>query len=220
MKHSPRLIRTPAQTGFSLIELLVVVTIIVILSSGIAMMSNSKHGADLKGGVGIAASLFQEARELAMTRNTNTRLMIYADKTDPTRYGRYMVVLYQDVDQTSGSVVWDMSLTAKALPIGIFFDESLSYVSGSSSSPQVVLFDLKTMTEGTGARWLVYDFTSNGTCSEPGSRFILAGGVINPNTGTLNIPNANIRDGFIIERVGSAVHYTNPDQLLSSNNSL
>jgi len=207
--------------GFTLIELLTVIVIIMMLS-GLAYTNFQHSDVDIKGGVYIASSLVQHARELALTRNTTTRVMINVDPSDPTNFGNYMVVIYQDVD-SNNTLIWNTEGLPQKLPANVYYDGNFStnvVTNSISTPPQIRQFDLPSMTEGTGDWWATYDFTGNGVCSESGARFIVVDASLTTNGGTcsLRIPNENARGGFIVERLGSLDFFTTPAQIFSSTN--
>lgn len=93
-------------SGFTLVELLTVMTIIAIIS-GIGFMSiqGGSMSASLGGAEAQAASLMQSARNLAILKNTTTRLLVSNDPTNAKGYLRTMTLVYSSVN-SSGTTQW------------------------------------------------------------------------------------------------------------------
>lgn len=207
--------------AFSLIEMIVVMSIISTLSViGVLSVKSNTDTRNLQAAVYELSTLMGATRDMAVTHNTTAYLLVNNDPSDTLNYRRYAVAVYQSVD-ANGNTVWLMDRKGLYLPQGVYFDndaaESVSQnVSAGNSSvalPETMQFDMATMTKDAGTTWLAYEFSSNGTCLQAGSGVVLAVGTIS--NASLHVSKAGMRDGFVLQRLGSVVFFQNPSQILS-----
>mgnify|MGYP001234276619 FL=1 len=90
--------------GFTLVELLVVISIILIASSFIFIGGNGGDGAKLTSSQRIVAGIAQGARGQAILKNAKTRLIIYSENNTSAEANidkmlRFFGIVYWGTDQ-------------------------------------------------------------------------------------------------------------------------
>lgn len=229
--------RTAIKSGFTLVELLVVMAIIAIISGFVITAVSGDDGVQaLNSGVSRANGVFSLARSAAIQRKTPTRVLIHADPADPERFLRYMMILYWN--DAANPPAWEAYAEGETLPRGVAFSPGLSSHSsgeypdlrtwrvGIDNNFNVNVLNEPTAqsnynptlpvdtVEGAGANtWFVYDFRSNGTAAHPLSRFVLARAIVS--TDPVRIQGITYEEsaGFILFRGGKAVHFQDWTQI-------
>ena len=151
--------------GFTLVELLVVISIILIASSFIFIGGNGGDGAKLTSSQRIVAGIAQGARGQAILKNAKTRLIIYSENNTSAEANidkmlRFFGIVYWGTDQ-DGKEGWLAATQGTSLPEGIYFNPDGSPSSGSN------LWNKNTMNlDFLGDFWLPFFITDfGGVCS-------------------------------------------------------
>lgn len=188
--------------GFTLLELLAVITIIGIIVGFSLGIKPNGEGYALGNGQRIAASVFQSARAIAVMKQTDTRVIIYrggstADRNDASKQLRFMGVVYRS--KVDGQ--WLPANAGVYLPEGIYFIAPSAKSSGvpyyfvtdmdnamrvsdikyipHSSAPDYETHFLVSFPTAQGPHhdaWFFYEFDSRGLSRNPGALFVLAAG--------------------------------------------
>lgn len=213
--------------GFTLIEVLVVIAIItILLTLGSFGLRNLTKTSGITAALPVAESLFVEARELAVGRATNTRVLIHAtvdasDEYHRVRYLKYMAIAYEEQDEDgNGTGVWILSSQGTELPQGVYFDKTLSETNAPTLSTMTIQLPGKSDTT-----CYYYEFSSEGFITSPAisgnsvPKFILRVGTLRPGdtepTASSKSPN-NI-GGFVIWRTGRTSIFRSVEQIEASN---
>ena len=123
-----------ASAGFTLIEMLVVISIItILLSAGAVGIKNLAETGGVSAAVPTTEAVFSYARELAIGKGSKARVLINADEDDHEKYLRYMIVAYQDEDE-NGNVKWIATARGSTLPKSVYFSQKYSFAEHSQSS--------------------------------------------------------------------------------------
>jgi prepilin-type N-terminal cleavage/methylation domain-containing protein len=210
--------------AFTLLELMVVMSIISVLSViGVLSIKGNTDNRNLQAAVYELSALMGTAHDMALTYNTTAYLLINKNSADKDKYLRYAIIVYQNESvDSSGTVTQSYVMGRKGLylPQGIYFDtdtmDSLNAKMQPGTSDMLVDYDVANPTalqEG-GSQWLAYKFSPGGTCSQAGTSLVLASG--NVGNSVLNVGNSQMRDGFVVQRLGSVVFFQNLQQILSS----
>jgi prepilin-type N-terminal cleavage/methylation domain-containing protein len=167
-----------SKSGFTLVELLVVISIILIASSIIFIGGTGGDGAKLSSAQRILSGVAQGARGQAILKNTDTRLIIYSDDAsnlDDEKKLRFFGIVYWGNDVDENGVVtatgWKAATQGTFLPEGIYFNEDLSKDGDGGSIPTMTLDyprikvgDNKDREDGGGGeQFFFYEFSPNGT---------------------------------------------------------
>lgn len=207
-----------------MVELLAVIGIISIMAVMIGVaLSGGGQAVALGNGQRVAASIFQSARSVAVLRQTQTRVIIYADQgssTDPRKFLRYMGVVYEE---PLGSDNWVPVNTGTYLPEGVFFiPETIpsgldaSEAGGSLMRSSVNdTFSVSFPTTGqTADAFYYYQFDSNGMSDNPGGTFVINGGRMASDFPVeVAIENPFLVAGFAIRRMGSVTLFNDWDEI-------
>jgi prepilin-type N-terminal cleavage/methylation domain-containing protein len=235
--------------AFTLVELLVVITIIGILS---AVVLSAVNGNDeiqsVNAGVNRASGIFNLARSASITRKTPIRVLVHfdppdpANPTDPRRnlFLRYMVILYYDT--SVATPVWRVYSDGEFLPTGVFFSPALSSTPSVRLSTWTVPIPISTMVVGTpignpslqphyamsatgdtlnhvgapssgNTPWYVFEYSANGTMAKPGSRFVVAKGILSASPPAIRTTRPDLIGGFTVFRAGRTLHFQDPRQI-------
>jgi hypothetical protein len=161
-----------------------------------------------------------------------------ADPTDPRRnkFLRYVVLLY--LDNTVTPNVWKVYSDGEFLPTGVFFSPALSStasvplstwtadinpttmaVNSTTGNPSVQSHYSFTASGdalshgGAVNRWYVYEYSANGTLAKPGSRFVVAKGILSASPPAIRVPRPELMGGFTVFRAGRTLHFQDPRQI-------
>jgi len=118
--------RLRTSEGFTLVELLSVVVIMAIMMSVLALALRNMTGPSTQVAAAQVASGLSLARQIAVSRATDTRFIIYpgsssaaSDPTLPSEAWRYWTVVSSNRDQQGGA--WIMEKEWERLPAGAVF---------------------------------------------------------------------------------------------------
>ena len=210
------MLRTTSRTrivskGFSLVELLAVMTIIAILLS-LASVGISKigKGQGITSGIALAEGLVSSARSIAKGQGTTARLIIHSELNDDDpverdRYRRLMMVVYREIDPETGleKQTWSRSGVPVFLPDQVYFsvERSQKEVAIGGNLPRDS-FQLTNDPSDT-AECYYYEFNSQGICTTPGASFVLENGARPNNEEKAILGKGKNIGGFVIWRNGS-----------------
>ena len=203
--------------GFSLLELLVVISLIAVLMTiGSFGIKNFSKASGVSSGIPIAQGVFAEARALAIERGTNTRVMMHADnRTDSLnreRNLRYMVVQYED------GTNWITASKGVKLPEGVFYSVDLSNLGPNTSQSS------GNLPGGQVQNCRTYEFNSQGIITSPEPvgnnvpRFVIRAGSLAPGQAKPKaVSGAGEKNagGFVIWRNGRTSVFRHTDQINS-----
>ena len=214
--------------AFTLIEMLVVLVIMsTLLGIGAQVMKNATTAQGTDTASSMAESLFAEARGLAKSSGSSTRVVIYAGGgtgDDRAKHLRYMGIVGQQQDLTTGEYLevndqplFKDQLKARGvkLPSKVFFNANLSNV---SATMQVQIPGM------TGTQQCYYyEFNAEGIITEPAAvapdpvSFVVQSGVLYPTGDTPEVAEAGSRDvaGFAIWKRGNTTLFRSPEQVPS-----
>lgn len=230
---------TRKKSAFTIIELLVVISIILLASSFIFIGGTGGDGAKLSSAQRIASGIAQGARGQAILKNATTRLIIYSDlddNEDDEKKLRYFGIVYwgDDVDPDGNITAtgWKAATQGTYLPEGIYFNEDLSELANGGDIPtmnldypRITVGNNVNETNGGGSeQFYFYEFSSNGTMSTSPDDFTnswlaLQAGTLRPDSGgSLAVDfseeeKANLKTALIFRRAGSTTVVNAPDDI-------
>jgi prepilin-type N-terminal cleavage/methylation domain-containing protein len=207
--------------GFSLVELLAVMTIIAVLLS-LASVGISKigKGQGITSGIALAEGLVSSARSIAKGKGTTARLIIHSelndnDPTERSRYRRLMMVVYHEIDPETGveSQTWSRSGVPVFLPEQVYFSAERSrkeVVTGDEWSKD--RFQLSNDPSDSADCYYI-EFNSQGICTTPGASFVFENGARPNNEERTVLGKTRNIGGFVIWRNGSTSMIRDIDQI-------
>jgi len=234
MRTTP-FIRKPrfCAAAYTLIELLIVISLITVLMTvGSFGIKNFSKARGVEAAVPIAQGVFAQARNLAIQKGTDARVLIHNDSDTASNLNRernlrYMVVqTLEDPNNTpadSSDDVWETASKGVYLPDGVFYSPVLS---NQGTAPNVLLSST-TLPGGVAAACREYKFNSQGIITSPPPtngtnygndvpRFVIRAGVLPPGTTEpIAASGAGSKNagGFVIWKNGRTSKFRHPDQI-------
>lgn len=229
--------------GFSLVELLAVITIIAIMAAVIGVAIKPNEGASLRSAQSAATSMFQAARTVASMRRTEARVIIYKDGAGEDReqkFLRYMGVVYwgdRTPNNGSDNFEWIPANSGMYLPSGVYYipDGSVGtmVVQGDEVAEEIQVSDEAPtanirfpVTTGDADEWYYYSFDDSGSArstmdasgnndSFAGRAVVFASGDLDPTAGEprVVVNNEFSTAGFVIRRIGGVLALNEYDQV-------
>lgn len=205
--------------AYTLVELLVVIGVLSIAFSILFVGFGSGDGAQLSSSQRTLSGLFKAARAQAILKNTEVRLIIHNDSSEPGKFHRFAGLIYDaDPGVAKSWIALDKGIY---LPKNIYFDPNSSETNSgannadwtAANNTMQINFPSRTGQSGTiGTSYLFYEFNDNGTFSDPGAYLVFRVGQFIPGSAAPNFPadKANIKAAFILRPVGTATLVNNP----------
>jgi len=217
-----------APSGFSLVEMLVVIAIISVLMTAGTIGLSGIEGKGVTSGTSSAEALFDEARVTAVSRNIRSCVLVAkALENNPSEDLRRIVVAYEKVDLDTGEPTdpdnenpeWVLSSRGMVLPEQTFFSETLSRLDHSAGDQPVKWITYSGEKSNYVGDYFIYRFNSEGVCLTPGASFVVGGGTRNTFLSSeLSKPRITARakadfGGFVIWRNGGTSLFRSPTQI-------
>ena len=231
-----------ARPGFTLVEMIVVIAIIAVLATAGMIGLGGTGGKSVTSAVATTESLFNEARELAVTKNLRTCVLIAENLTNNSAENlRRMVVAYEETnddgtakDPNNATPNWTLSSRGVTLPEQTFFSQKFSRKNHQAAPPLnpdgTNPNDIATTSALTAAKaayqgtYYKYVFNNQGICDTPGASVVIGSGARNLKSSTDKpvVTSAGQRDfgGFVVWRNGQTSVFRNPSQISSRISSL
>ena len=189
--------------GFTLVELLVVIGIILIASSVLLLNTSGNLGSALGASQRIVSGIAQGARGQAILKGATTRLIIYSNSSgntgDDDKKLRFLGIIYED-ESNAGN--WYAATQGTYLPDGIYFDPIASRSNGIGSEPESTMNieypRLKSQPLGGDEYYYYYEFESNGTAAAyfQNAWLVLRAGVLKPSPSGANNLEVIFKDEY------------------------
>lgn len=213
-------------TGFTLVEMLVVIVIMSILMTAGAIGLSGIGGKGVTSGVASAESLFDEARAVAVGKRTIARVLISKNLTNNKAENLRRIIIANRPFKTDGTIdttKWVLSSRATTLPDQVYFSQDFSkQADGTAIKSDMTLSDTGAATAG---EYFYYEFNSEGICVSPGASFVIGLGARSINAAVADKPrvtSAGKKDfgGFLVWRNGRTSTFRSPSQISNSIDSL
>jgi prepilin-type N-terminal cleavage/methylation domain-containing protein len=207
--------------GFTLVEFLVVIGIILIASSVILINTTGGSGSALSASQRIVSGIAQGARGQAILKGATTRLIIYSDNNiDDDKKLRFFGIVYQDENDSS---LWSAATQGTYLPEGIYFDPDMSLNNGFPKLISRMNLEYPRLTPQPlgGEEYYFYEFESNGTAAFDWQNawLVLRAGALKPSPNGSNNLKVNFEDeqleglksALILRRSGTTTKVNDPE---------
>lgn len=188
--------------GFSLLELVVVLSLIALLGAGLGFALRSGGGAPMRAGETALARMAQAARAQAVLLQTPARLIILDDPEDREGHLRRYGVVHANPD--APEVRWRAANDGNHLPDGVL------YRAPAGTARMALEFPVDTeegLAEGGGGarNWFFIEFDPRGRLAGPEAsvRVPLAREAEDWDGNVASLPAAS--GGFIVQRSGAVV---------------
>lgn len=219
-----------ARPGFTLVELIVVIAIIAVLATAGMIGLSGTGGKSVTSGVATTESLFSEARELAVTKNLRTCVLIAKDLTNNSAENlRRMVVAYEETnvdgtarDPSNATPKWTLSSRGVTLPDQTFFSQVFSKTNHQGGPTPDYIATTSALTAAKAAylgSYYIYVFNNQGICETPGTSVVIGSGARNLKSAAdkPRVTSSGQFDfgGFVVWRNGQTSVFRNPSQISS-----
>jgi prepilin-type N-terminal cleavage/methylation domain-containing protein len=221
--YSLRIPVSHRRTGFTLVEMLIVIAIMSILMTAGAIGLSGMTGKGVTSGVATVEGLFEEARTIAISQRTRTRVMIAKVLTNNGAENLRRIIVVSEALNPDGTPIannWILTSRGTVLPEQTFFSQTYSrkdHVAGTGAIDEVA--SLPNAKANLAGSYFFYEFNSEGICLNPGTSFVLAAGS-RSTTATTSLPRltaSSKRDfgGFVVWSNGRTSVFRGPDQISS-----
>lgn len=214
-------------SGFTLVEMLVVIAIMSILMTAGAIGLSGMGGKGVSSGVASADAIFDEARAVAVGQRTRARVLVSKDlQSNPAENLRRVVVAKEALkeDGTVDTDKWELVSRPLTLPDQVFFSQTYSLKDLAGGGGDLDTMDM-TGKASTAGSYYYYEFNAEGICTTPGASFVVGFGSRPVNAGQDEKPRITSgakRDfgGFVVWRNGRTSTFRSPAQISSNIDSL
>lgn len=221
---------TSKRTGFTLVELLVVILIMTILLTIGAAGFRSAGGKGVSTALPATEAVFDEARAVAVGKGTRSRVLIDID--DPKKestYLRRIFVVYEETDDNGEPIEnsWKLAGKAYVFPSQTYFSQEYSkadHKNGSGQLDTMQLSGVSGMYNSKAQGFLYYEFNAEGICTTglkgtgdySAPSFVIGAGARGQGDDKPRTTADGRRDfgGFVIWRNGATSIFRNPSQIL------
>jgi prepilin-type N-terminal cleavage/methylation domain-containing protein len=207
-------------SGFSLVEMLVVILIIsILMTAGVMGLKNLSAGKGTSSAISTCESLFNEARSIAVSKRCKTRVMVNINDNNDDEYLTRVVIAHQKIndDGTIDQNSWVLANRAYALPTGTYYSREYSKLDSGGDIPNASMAG-ENFTALYAGNYAYYEFNAEGISLNPGASFIIGAG-IRPKGQEPRFIKAAEKDvaGFVIWRHGRTSTYRNPEHMKIDN---
>ena len=216
-------------SGFTLVELLVVILIISVLLTIGTVALKGAGGKGVTTALATTEALFDEARSIALGKGAHSRLLIDVNDPDSPDYLRRIVIVSEILDDDGKPFdppQWELTGRGYSMPDRVFFSKEFSRKDHEGGTGEIETFSLggSRISAAYQGTYYFYEFNSEGICTTGltngdynGPSFVVGSGVRRPGDESPRTTGEARRDfgGFVIWRNGSTSVFRDPKQILN-----
>lgn len=206
-----------------MIELLAVIGLITILAGGFSFAVLQLGSGSMEGAERLAGSQFAAARNQALLKGRDVRVIVNNNAQDGERFRREIGIV-TNTAEPGEPPQWVAFGQGEILPGNHFFVPEVSLANGSTEpdTMRLVFPSAEPRAEGSGDPYYFFEYNGNGIAEDPGAQFVIEPGRVEPSGSSFEVvssggdgPERKSRwGGFLILRIGGILYFPDGESIL------
>ncbi len=209
-------------SGFTLIELLAVIGLISVLAGVFSFAVLQIGSGSMEGAERIAGSQFAAARNQALLRGREVRVLVNNNPEDAVGYRREIGIV-TNVAEPGETPQWAAFSQGEVLPGDHFFVPEVALGNGSREpeTMRLVFPSTEPAAEGQGDLYYYFEYNERGMAGDPGAQFAIEPGRMEPRGEGFEVVSAggtgserkDSWGGFLILRIGGVLYFPDGESI-------